>query len=459
MNGDIAQLLYSIKVNIASIEGGDRSPRLFDEVRRDCMQMLELMKLFLISQRDSYYGYFLMNLAYEVDFTSKSIAGILLGHFPPVFCTNPLMLCKFSLKEILFIVCHEIDHIVLNHPAEMLKANPEHDPDVFEKFNLAADASVNDRILLEMEEEEHSFLAAPKGLISSISLKKMFKLRSIRSLESYLYYFNLIQGKTLPEKAQQGYDNIHHVNISHFEMKKTPEGAFFKATYSTVYDDHVGFAMEELSKLDTTHCLSLRVVMQHSDPTDCPWLAQKKREDQRVKFGRELWEQAHLVNITEENWEGDLTCAMQLPGHTTIPTELVEAWQKIDKAYTTDGASLIEDQIEEYEGAMSGGAFVWFEVKGSELPNLLAQLQALSELASSSEVVGPLKVISTQTLPFFHLILMKLGRFQRSIWLCKQEHILTIIKLHFLYTKMNPSPKVAKPCYTQALYSRVLSSY
>ena len=104
MNGDIAQLLYGIKVNIASIENGDRTPRLFDEVRSDCVQMLELMKLFLISQRDSYYGYFLMNLTYEVDFRSKSIAGILLGHFPPVFCTNPLLLCKFTLKEILFIV-------------------------------------------------------------------------------------------------------------------------------------------------------------------------------------------------------------------------------------------------------------------------------------------------------------------------------------------------------------------
>ena len=199
-------------------------------------------------------------------------------------------------------------------------------------------------------------------------------------LDALHFHFAKLQVNSLEEV--DGYDNIHHVNISHFEMKKTSEGAFFKATYSTVYDDHVGFAMEELSTLDTTHCLSLRVVMHHSDPMDCPWLAQKKREDQRVKFGRELWEQAHLVNETEENWEGDLTCAMQLPGHTTIPTELIEAWQKIDKAYTTDGASLIEDQIEEYEGAMSGGAFVWFEVKGSELPDLLAQLQALSDACS-----------------------------------------------------------------------------
>lgn len=203
MNGDIAQLLYGIKVNIASIEAGDRQPHLFSEVRRDCIQMLELMKLFLISRRDSYYGYFLMNLTYEVDFSSRSIAGILLGKFPPVFRTNPLLLCKFTLKEILFIVCHEIDHIVLNHPAEMLKANPERDPDEFERFNLAADASVNDRILAEMEKQEQTYLSAPEGLVSSESLRKMFKLRSLQKLESYLYYLNRIRDKALPEKGQQ----------------------------------------------------------------------------------------------------------------------------------------------------------------------------------------------------------------------------------------------------------------
>ena len=203
MNGDIVQLLYDIKVNIASIEAGSRKPQLFDEVRRDCIRMLELMKLFLISQRDSYYGYFLMNLTYEVDFTSHCIAGIVLGQFPPVFRTNPLLLCKFGLKEILFIVCHEIDHIVLTHPTEMLKVNPEHDSDVFEKFNLAADASVNDRILDEMKALERSYLAAPKGHISSAALKKMFMLRNIRNSESYLYYFNLIQDKKMPDGAQQ----------------------------------------------------------------------------------------------------------------------------------------------------------------------------------------------------------------------------------------------------------------
>lgn len=203
MNNDISALLARIQQNSAAVEQGERCAAVLDELEADCIQMLELMKLFLISERDSYYGYFLMNLTYDVDFSSRSIAGILLDRFPPVFHTNPLLLGKFTLKEILFIVCHEIDHIVLNHPAEMLKSNPERDPDTFERFNLAADASVNDRILKEIKDEHRSFLSAPEGHISSVVLKKMFGLRSVRPLESYLYYFQRIQDKPLPERAQQ----------------------------------------------------------------------------------------------------------------------------------------------------------------------------------------------------------------------------------------------------------------
>ena len=107
MQTDIVLLLMNIKQNIAAVEQGECNNSILSEIESDCVHMLELMKLFLISERDSYYGYFLMNLTFEIDFSCHSIAGILLNRFPPVFHTNPLLLCKFSLKEILFIVCHE----------------------------------------------------------------------------------------------------------------------------------------------------------------------------------------------------------------------------------------------------------------------------------------------------------------------------------------------------------------
>ena len=204
MTNDITELLYRIKENIKAIEGGDARAPLLDEVRADFLELVELLKLFLISERDSYYGYFLMNMQFNVDFYSNSIAGIKLNTFPPVFEANPLLLCKFTLKEIIYIVCHEIDHVVLNHPAEMLKANPEHDPDRFHEFNLAADAAVNDRINHEIKVESHRFMTAPEGLITSPVLSKMFHLGKIVPLESYAYYLEMIRGKEQRSSPQNG---------------------------------------------------------------------------------------------------------------------------------------------------------------------------------------------------------------------------------------------------------------
>lgn len=192
---DITELLSRIKGNIAEIESGGHEEPALDEVRGDFLEMLELIKLFLISERDSYYGYFLINMRFEANFYANIIAGIKLNTFPPVFESNPLLLCGFTLKEIIYIICHEIDHVLFNHPAEMVKANPDGDPDTFYEFNLAADAAVNDRINREIVAEHYNFMTEPKGLITSQALARMFQLGKIRPMESYAYYFALIHKK------------------------------------------------------------------------------------------------------------------------------------------------------------------------------------------------------------------------------------------------------------------------
>lgn len=209
---DITELLSRIKGNIAEIESGGHEEPALDEVCGDFLAMLELIKLFLISERDSYYGYFLINMRFEVNFYTNLIAGIRLNTFPPVFESNPLLLCGFTLKEIIYIVCHEIDHVLFNHPAEMVKANPDRDPDIFYEFNLAADAAVNDRISHEILAEHHNFMAEPEGLITSQVLSQMFQLGRIRPMESYAYYFALIhkQRPHMPDGGtpQNGQESI-----------------------------------------------------------------------------------------------------------------------------------------------------------------------------------------------------------------------------------------------------------
>ena len=203
MAKDITALLDRIKENIAAIEGGDHREPLLDEVRGDFLEMIEIIKLFLIAERDTYYGYFLINMQFQVSFSENLIAGIKLNTFPPVFESNPLLLCGFTLKEIIYIICHEIDHVLFNHPAEMVKANPDRDPETFYEFNLAADASVNDRISHEIAAENHHFMAEPEGAITSQALSRMFQLGKIRPMESYAYYFALIHKKR-PEPPGDG---------------------------------------------------------------------------------------------------------------------------------------------------------------------------------------------------------------------------------------------------------------
>ncbi len=209
ISNNIIEYLCQIKENIKLVESGQKDQQILDEIEEDFYQLLELIKLFLISERNSYYGYFMMNLSFKADFYCKSIAGIVLNTYPPVMESNPLLLCKFSLKEIIFIICHEIEHIILNHPAEMIRLDPSGNTDLFTKFNLAADASVNDRLIFEIENEKRTFMTLPRDCVLSETLKKMFRLKNIKPLESYYYYFRLIKDKTVQNIGNNIYSKIN----------------------------------------------------------------------------------------------------------------------------------------------------------------------------------------------------------------------------------------------------------
>ena len=218
---EITTLLNGIQSKIAAVEGGSYNNALLEEIEEESLKFLDILKLFLISERDVYYGYFLMNMVFEVDFKTKFIAGIRLNSYPPIFAFNPLIFCKFDIKECIYIVCHEIDHILLDHPTEMVKANPTNDPETFKRFNLAADASVNDRLNHEIATTDHGdFMAQPDGLITSGVLARMFRLRNVATMESYAYYYKLIKEKKenqnspksnpdsmMDKKGQQGKQN------------------------------------------------------------------------------------------------------------------------------------------------------------------------------------------------------------------------------------------------------------
>ena len=112
---NITALLQGMKSSVSAFEQ-TKDRALLQQIDSDFQRFAQLATLFLIAERDSYYGFFLMSMTFRTNYAVSSIAGIRLGEYPPVFETNPLILLKYSLKEILYIFCHEIDHVVFNHP-------------------------------------------------------------------------------------------------------------------------------------------------------------------------------------------------------------------------------------------------------------------------------------------------------------------------------------------------------
>ena len=201
---NIAALLQDMKSSVSEFEQTE-DMGILQRIDADFQRFAQLVTLFLIAERDTYYGYFLMSMAFRTNYAVSTIAGIRLGEYPPVFETNPLILLKYSLKEILYIFCHEIDHVVFNHPAEMMKSNPEGNPELFELFNYAADASVNDMLNAEIKHGK-KFMQAPKGVVTSKVIRNKFRLSHVQPLESYQYYFDLIKhhANMLGEPQQNG---------------------------------------------------------------------------------------------------------------------------------------------------------------------------------------------------------------------------------------------------------------
>ncbi len=228
MNLDIVELLEKIRLNAskydASVFDDAGNKGILEGIEYDMLKLLERINLFLISERGVYYGNFFMNLKYKIVFNEAIIAGIRLNTYPPVFVTNPFFLCEHSLKEIIYVVCHEIDHIIFNHPVEMTKVVSLGDRCNLERFNHAADASINDNIDFEIKERKIDYMVPLKDRITSKAIAKLYDLEKIKERESYAYYFDLVKKEGLKEEGNDIVgDSNDYENSSFSDNVVTPQ--------------------------------------------------------------------------------------------------------------------------------------------------------------------------------------------------------------------------------------------
>ena len=190
-NKDIIYCLEELKTNILLVEEDKSNKEALNKVYILFVELYDQIKAFLILKKERYYGYFLMNLKLEIDFYKDIIAGVSLNSEPFTLVINPLLLGKYKIKEIIYIICHEIEHIVLDHPSEIIRINNTFKSEETLKLNIAMDASVNDRLNYEVASGTN-IMSTPCDVIDSLLFKRMFKLISVESMQSYLYYYKLI---------------------------------------------------------------------------------------------------------------------------------------------------------------------------------------------------------------------------------------------------------------------------
>lgn len=190
---------------IRMVEKDETDKKALENVKEHFLATFNMIKLIMISRQERYYGLFLMNFDLKIDFTTYYAAGVSIDSFPFRMTVNPLLVGLKTLPEMIYIFCHEIEHIVLNHPVDGILYNPQKDPTISYKLNVTMDTSINDRLTADSVKNGFSVISQPNDAITSDYLRENFLIH-IKSLQAFDYYFKKIEnidggiGKGIPLK-------------------------------------------------------------------------------------------------------------------------------------------------------------------------------------------------------------------------------------------------------------------
>jgi len=188
MDRDVIYYYDEMQRNIKIVEDDEDNRDALDNVQINFLKLFEFIKMFLIAKKERYYGYFLMDFSLKIDFTANFCAGVSIDKYPFEMAINPLLLSEYTIKEIIFIVCHEIEHIVLDHPTQDRRINQDKKPEIHEKLNDAMDASINDRLIWDINTFDLRMMSFPETGITSRVLSDEYG-RKFKEMEDFLYYY------------------------------------------------------------------------------------------------------------------------------------------------------------------------------------------------------------------------------------------------------------------------------
>ena len=191
MQHDIFYYHRQLQNYIHKVEQDETDKEALQAVKDTFLIVFDMIKLIMISKQERYYGLFLMNFELRVDFSAYHDAGVSIDSFPFRMTVNPLLIGLKTLPEMIYIFCHEIEHIVLNHPVDGIKYNPKKDPEIGFRLNVAMDVSINDRLTEDNKHNGFDVIAEPEDAFTSAALRDLFKIH-VKELQAFDYYFDRI---------------------------------------------------------------------------------------------------------------------------------------------------------------------------------------------------------------------------------------------------------------------------
>lgn len=191
MEHDIVYYHQQLQTYIHAVEQDETDQATLQAVRDTFLIIFDMIKLIMISKQERYYGLFLMNFDLQINFSVYYCAGVTIDAFPFRMIINPLLLGVKTLPEMIYILCHEIEHIVLNHPVDGIKYNPQKDPEIGYRLNVAMDASINDRLTKDCQANHFDVISQPADAVTSSALRKAYQIH-VKELQAFDYYFDRI---------------------------------------------------------------------------------------------------------------------------------------------------------------------------------------------------------------------------------------------------------------------------
>ncbi len=199
MDKNVLYYHEKLKNSIQIVEEGNESAEALNDVKSNFLKLLEYIKMFLIAKKERYYGYFLMDFSIKIDYYFNAEVAVTIDKYPFEMIINPLLWGEYSIKEMIFIICHEIEHIVLDHPSQGKRINQDSDPVKHRALNISMDASINDRLIWDIENSNLKMMNAPDNGITSDYLSETFDL-NLKKMEDFLYYYNYVKEISIDSK-------------------------------------------------------------------------------------------------------------------------------------------------------------------------------------------------------------------------------------------------------------------